>query len=117
MSAPISIGTDTFIGYGCQINVGSHFRIGNECLIAPGCIFSDAHHHFSKQDISISKQGGSYHPIVVADNVWIGAGTIILKGVNIGEGSVIAAGSVVTTEIPSRQLWAGVPAQVKKKLN
>ena len=54
--------------------------------------------------------------VVVKRNVWIGAGVIVLPGVTIGENSVIAAGSVVTTNVPSNQLWAGAPARFIKEL-
>jgi acetyltransferase-like isoleucine patch superfamily enzyme len=110
----ISIGNDTFIGHSTQINVGGKFEIGKKCMIAPLCIFSDAHHTFDNIEIPIKDQLCIYTPIVVKDNVWIGTGAIILGGVTIEEGAVIASGAVVTKNVPPFEIWGGVPARKLK---
>jgi acetyltransferase-like isoleucine patch superfamily enzyme len=116
--ARIDIGESTFIGHSTQINVGSPIKIGRNCLIAPLTIFTDAHHVFSKLDIPINLQDCNYHPIVIEDNVWIGAGSIILGGVVIGEGAIVAAGSLVNKSIPSFEVWGGIPAKkIKTRIN
>jgi acetyltransferase-like isoleucine patch superfamily enzyme len=107
----ISIGYNTFVGFGSQFNVGAPLAIGNNCMIAPGCIFTDANHSFDRLDIPIKQQGCSYKSISVADDVWIGSGAIILAGVNIGNGAVIAAGAVVRDDVESFEIWGGVPAK------
>jgi len=107
----IEIGENSFIGHSSQINVGNHFKIGKDCMIAPLCVFSDAHHEFADVDIPINKQPCIYNKIEVKDNVWIGSGCVILGGVTIGTGVVIAAGAVVNKSIPDYEIWGGVPAK------
>jgi len=109
--AYIEIGDNTFIGHSSQINVGNRFKIGKDCMIAPLCVFSDAHHEFADVDIPINKQPCIYNQIEVKDNVWIGSGCVILGGVTIGTGVVIAAGAVVNKSIPDYEIWGGVPAK------
>ena len=105
----IKIGDHVFIGSGCEFNVRLSVLIGNNCLIASGCRFVDHDHDitginsFGEEDIKAA--------ICLQDYVWIGANAIILKGVTIGNGAVIAAGAVVTKSIPSNEVWGGVPAK------
>lgn len=115
MSAPISIGRRSFIGCGTQINVGSPFIVGSNCLIAPGCIFSDVLHHFGNPELPIREQGATYESIHVGDGAWIGSGSIVLKGVEVGNGSIVGAGSVVNRSISAYEVWAGTPAKFIKK--
>lgn len=107
----IEIGENTFVGHSTQINVGSKFKIGKNCLIAPMCVFSDAHHTFDNVDIPICDQETTYLPINVEDNVWIGSGVVVLGGVTIHTGAVVAAGAVVNKSIPANEIWGGVPAK------
>jgi acetyltransferase-like isoleucine patch superfamily enzyme len=107
----ISIGEDSFIGHSTQINVGSKFKIGNKCMIAPFCVFSDAHHSFENINIPIKDQKCIYTPITVEDDVWIGSGSVILGGVTIGKGAIVAAGAVVIKSVPPFEIWGGVPAK------
>jgi acetyltransferase-like isoleucine patch superfamily enzyme len=107
----IAIGENTFIGHSTQINVGSKFVIGKNCMIAPGCIFSDAQHGFDDLDIPMKNQKCNYYPITVSDDVWIGSGVMVLSGVTIGKGVIIAAGSVVNKNVPDYEMWGGVPAK------
>jgi len=109
--AHIQIGNNTFIGHSTQINVGSSFKIGNDCMIAPMCVFSDANHGFAELNIPMKEQVCRYDPITVGDDVWIGSGTVILGGVTIGKGVVIAAGAVVNKSIPDYEIWGGIPAK------
>ncbi|TRW24627.1 acyltransferase [Flavobacterium zepuense] len=109
--ASIEIGTNTFIGHSTQINVGTNFKIGNDCMIAPLCVFSDANHGFEDLDIPMKAQPCRYDSITVMDDVWIGSGTVILGGVTIGKGVVVAAGAVVNKSIPDYEIWGGIPAK------
>jgi acetyltransferase-like isoleucine patch superfamily enzyme len=89
-----------------NITIGSWVRIGwNVSLIT-------IKHRFSDRTTKIKKQGISISPIVIGDDVWIGANAIILEGVTIGTGAVIAAGAVVTKEVPEYAIVAGVPAKI-----
>lgn len=113
----IAIGQNTFIGHSTQINVGSMFKIGDNCMIAPMCIFSDAHHTFSNTEIPMNQQECIYTSIVIEDDVWIGSGVIVLGGVTIHKGSVIAAGALVNKDIPAYEIWGGVPVKkIKSRL-
>ena len=111
--AVISIGAGTRI-HGTCIHAYESIRIGRNCLIAANTqIFDGNGHDLSLPDAEkrIETVGGS-RPVLIEDNVWIGANCIILPGVRIGEGSVISAGSVVSRDIPSLSVAAGNPAIV-----
>lgn len=107
----IKIGERTFIGYGTQVNIGSKFVLGNDCLIAPNCLFSDAHHCFDDLEVLIRKQKCIYVPIRICDNVWLGSGVTVLQGVTINHGAIVAAGAVVTKDVPENEIWGGIPAK------
>jgi acetyltransferase-like isoleucine patch superfamily enzyme len=109
------------IGSYCTINrfviLAGHggLEIGDNVLISPNVIMNPQNHIFEDPNILIWKQGVSCVGIKIEDDVWIGAGAIILDGVNIGRGSVIGAGAVVTKDILPYSIAVGVPAQVIKK--
>lgn len=105
----IVIGDTTFIGRGCEFNISERIEIGNNALIASGCKFID-HNHGMNIGILMNQQKSFESAIVLEDDVWLGFNTIILKGVHIGNGAVVAAGSVVNKSIPSNEIWGGVPA-------
>jgi maltose O-acetyltransferase len=108
----LEIGDGVFVNYGSAISAHRHVRIGDGSLIGQYAIIMDCDYH--------QPGGGSGHgdprPIVIGRGVWIGARVTVLKGVSIGDGAVIGAGSVVTSDIPPRVLAAGVPARVLKPL-
>jgi acetyltransferase-like isoleucine patch superfamily enzyme len=90
-----------------DITCFSSIKIGNNVLISKGVMIRDSDNH--------SVGGAEYvgtKPIVICDNVWIGVRAIILKGVTIGEGSIVAAGAVVTHNVPPHTLVGGVPARI-----
>lgn len=97
------------------IDIQSHLEIGENTLIAPGCYICDYDHNFENLEKPINKQGYVSQPITIGSDVWIGAKSIILKGVHIGKGVVIGAGSVVTCDIPDFSIAVGNPARVVKK--
>lgn len=106
----ILIGTNVYIGRGTDFNCRRSIRIGNDCLIAAGCRFVD-HDHGIALDVPIRLQCGPEAPIELEDGVWLGANVVVLKGVRIGQGAVVAAGAIVTKSIPPLEIWAGVPAR------
>lgn len=117
-SALIEIGDNTRINGSC-IHAFQKITIGRNCLIAANCqIFDSNGHDLSFPDVTnrINSRGGA-REIIIEDNVWIGANCIILPGVRIGYGSVIAAGSVVIKEIPPMCVAGGNPAEVVKYYN
>ncbi len=85
-------------------------------MIAPGCVICDTDsHHIDNPDLRWIEKGPS-EPIVIGPDVWIGMRTLVLKGVSIGQGTVVGAGSVVTRSLPPNVLAAGVPAKVIRNL-
>ena len=85
-------------------------------MIAPHCFITDGTHKFDSKNILIKDQGNIYADVILENDVWIGTGVKILPGVTIGKGSVIAAGAVVTKDVPPYTLWGGVPAKKIKDI-
>ena len=110
------IGSNTTINYKVGISVECKVEIGNNCLIAGECILFDNNSHsiYNKDNRKITREDVA--PIKIEDKVWIGMRSMILKGVTIGMGSVVAAGSVVTKDVPSMTIVGGNPAKILKKL-
>jgi acetyltransferase-like isoleucine patch superfamily enzyme len=111
----IEIGKGTFINtdirFGCP---SSKIIIGKNCQIAPGVCFETVNHGIVYEPNK--GRGGWSMPILIEDEVWIGCGAIILQGVTIGKGSVVAAGAVVNKNIPPKTIYGGVPARLIKKI-
>jgi acetyltransferase-like isoleucine patch superfamily enzyme len=107
----ILIGDGCFVGYGCEFNITNRIEIGDHCLIASGCTFVDHNHGTAAGDL-IGSQPCPSSPILLERDVWVGANSVILAGVTIGQGAVIGAGSVVTRAIPANAIVAGVPAEI-----
>lgn len=114
----LRLGTNVQIVRGCQINAGGEIEIGDNVLIGPGVFIWSQNHTFSRTDIPVCDQGYDFLPVKIEEDVWIGARAIILPGVCIRRGCVIAAGSVVTHSTEPNTLYAGVPARaIKKRLD
>jgi maltose O-acetyltransferase len=89
--------------------------IGKDCLIGDGVtIFDSDFHELSPEKRHMS--GGEVEKVIIRDNVWLGSRVIVLKGVTVGEGSVVAPMSVVTKDIPANCVAAGTPAKVIRQL-
>jgi acetyltransferase-like isoleucine patch superfamily enzyme len=110
----IEIGSRTLVNYGTAISAGELVRIGPRCLIGTHVIMMDNDFHRIEPDRRLARPDS--RPILIGENVWIGARCIIMGGVHIGDDSVIGAGSVVTRDIPSRSVAAGNPARVLRSL-
>jgi acetyltransferase-like isoleucine patch superfamily enzyme len=112
------IGDHTFIGHGCSIAVGRSVRIGKYCLLAGGVSIADYDGH--PVDAMLRRTSPappeSIKPVVIGDDVWIGGSAKILKGVTIGDRSIVAAGSIVTKSVPADVVVAGNPAVTVKRL-
>lgn len=108
----IHIGSGTLIDDHCFITAQSSIEIGTNVLMAAYCFVTDFNHTFSDTDSPINKQGYVRKPVKIGNNVWIGAHSIILPGVNIGDGAVIGAGSVVTHSVKPFTVVAGNPARL-----
>jgi acetyltransferase-like isoleucine patch superfamily enzyme len=109
--ASIAVGDWTTIGYHTFVFASLSISIGRDCLIAPFCYLVDANHGIAR-DRLIRDQPLSAEPIRIEDDVWLGVGAVVLKGVTIGQGAVIGAQAVVTADVPPYAIVAGNPAQV-----
>ena len=117
--ARLEIGSRTTLGYMNLISVARSVRIGNDCLFAGEVKILDNNSHsldFEDRRRAAPLEPQHVAPIVVEDDVWIGTNCIILKGVTIGRGAVVAAGSVVTRSVPPFTVVAGNPARVVKEI-
>lgn len=108
----ISIGRQTTINAYCVIQGNGGVTIGSNTLIAAHVQMFSANHLFDDPGRPIRVQGESRKGIHVGDDVWIGAGAILVDGVSVGDHAVIAAGSVVTSDVPEGVVVAGVPARI-----
>jgi acetyltransferase-like isoleucine patch superfamily enzyme len=110
----LDIGAGTFINFGCNIAATKRITIGPNCNVGPYCMLLDnAFHHVQPERRQIRPES---RPIVIGENVWLGARVIVLPGVSIGKGSVVGAGSVVTRDLPDRVFAAGVPARIIRSI-
>lgn len=135
-SGRVEVGNNTYIG-GSTFISHTLIRIGDNVMIAWGCTFYDHDSHSQYymdrrkdlvdywEDINAGRKGGyskdwsivKTAPIIIKDDAWIGMNSIILKGVTIGKGAIIGAGSVVTNDVPDWCVVAGNPAKVIKQLD
>jgi acetyltransferase-like isoleucine patch superfamily enzyme len=106
----IVVGDQVFIGNSCEFNIREHISIGKNCLIASGVKFID-HDHGIDPNEPIGSQAGTSSSIILEDDVWIGANAVILQGVILGTGSVVAAGAVVRRSVAPYEIVGGVPAK------
>lgn len=107
----ISIGNGCFIGRDVYVNAYGDISIGNDCSIAAGCKLISGNRSFEKNGIPISVQEVSIGKIVLQDDVWLGYDVIVLPGVTLKEGCVVAANSVVTKSFEAFSIIAGAPAK------
>ncbi|MBJ6723676.1 acyltransferase [Geomesophilobacter sediminis] len=107
------VGDNTHLGYQLSISVGRDVTIGKNVLIANRVtILSYDGHPSDPAKRHLPAPPESSRPITIGDNVWIGANSVILKGVIIGDGSIVATGSVVTSKVPPNSIAVGNPARV-----
>ena len=112
----VIIGEESYINSGTVIYSGNGVRIGKQVLIAANCTLAPVNHAFKLRSIPIKEQGfkASKGGIIIEDDVWLGAGVIVLDGAHIKKGAIVAAGSVVKGEVPEYAIVAGNPIKVIK---
>jgi acetyltransferase-like isoleucine patch superfamily enzyme len=108
----VSIGAKTVLGQECTISAYQHVTIGRECVIADRVMLIDFDHGMVEVERPIRLQGIYKRDVHVGNNVWIGYGACILRGVTVGDNAVIGTNAVVTHDVPANAIVGGVPARV-----
>jgi acetyltransferase-like isoleucine patch superfamily enzyme len=107
----IRIGSGTYINRNTMLDASERLELGSNCAIGPGCYITD-HDHGLDPSLTPLSQPLISAPTRLGNEVWLGAQVVVLKGVTIGDGAVVGAGSVVTKDIPPGAVAVGVPARV-----
>ncbi len=108
----VSIGAKTVMGQECTISAYQHVSIGRECVVADRVMLIDFDHGMVEVERPIRLQGIYKRDVRVGNNVWIGYGACILRGVTVGDNAVIGTNAVVTDDVPDNAVVGGVPAKV-----
>lgn len=109
----IHVGDNFYAGYNCTMLDYAEIRIGNNCLIGPNTGIYTTGHNLEPAD---RYKTGWAEPITIGNDVWIGGHACIMPGVTIGDGSVVAAGCVVTRDVPPGTVVGGVPGRIIKRI-
>ncbi len=113
-SSEVSLGDNSGLGINCEI--APYVTIGNNVMMGPDCMIYTSNHGMERIDIPMWRQVSTpVEPVIIGNDVWIGARVIILPGVHIGDGAVIGAGAVVTKDVEPYCVVAGNPAKVIRK--
>jgi len=108
----VSIGAKTVMGQECTISAYQHVEIGRECIVADRVMLIDFDHGAVEVERPIRLQGIYKRDVRVGHNVWIGYGACILRGVSVGDNSIVGTSAVVTQDVPENAVVAGIPARV-----
>lgn len=108
----VEIGAKTVMGQECTISAYQRVRIGDECVIADRAMFIDFDHGMVEVERPIRLQGIYKRDVEVGNNVWIGYGACILRGVSVGDNSVVGTNTVVTKDVPANAVVGGIPARI-----
>lgn len=108
----LRVGRRVSMAQGCVLICSGGLTIGSDVMMAPGVHIVTNGHVFDRTDIPMRAQGIFEKPVTIGDDVWLSANVIVLPGVTVGRGSVIAAGSIVTKDVPEYSIVGGVPARV-----
>lgn len=108
----IHLGEDVFVNSGCKFQDQGGIFIGDRCLIGHNVIIATLNHH-----MDVERRGGMVpKPVRLGDDVWVGSGAILLPGVTVGDGAIVAAGAVVTRDVEPRTVVGGNPAHFIKRI-
>ncbi len=108
----VSIGAKTVIGQECTVSAFQHVSIGRECIIADRVMLIDFDHGAAEVERPVRLQGIYKRDVRVGHNVWIGYGACLLRGVTVGDNSIVGTSSVVTKQVPANAVIGGSPARV-----
>lgn len=113
----LKIGARSSLGSGCFVGCSGRIDIGSDVMIGPNVSLFSENHVFADTHTTIKAQGVERSYVIIDDDCWIGSGSTVLAGVHIGRGSVVAAGSVVTRDVPPGSVVGGAPARVLRLRN
>lgn len=116
-SGKFELGENSYLSSYRVIGVNEYISIGNDVMIADAVSLRDTNHSFKNINIPMRNQGILTSPIIIKDDVWIGYGAVITKGVTIGQGAIIGANAVVTKDVPEFAIVGEVPAKIIKYRN
>jgi acetyltransferase-like isoleucine patch superfamily enzyme len=108
----VEIGAKSVLGQECTISAYGRVRIGEQCVIADRAMFIDFDHGVVEVERPIRQQGIYTRDVEVGSNVWIGYGACVLRGVRVGDNSIVGTNSVVTKDVPANAVVAGIPARI-----
>lgn len=108
----VEIGQKTVMGQDCTISAYQRVRIGEQCVIADRTMFIDFDHGMVEVERPIRLQGIYKRDVVIGSNVWIGYGACFLRGVSVGDNSVVGTSAVVARDVPANAIVGGVPARI-----
>jgi len=111
----LRVGDNSNIGPYNYIGCSGYIEIGNDVMISPRVSIYSENHVYDRTDIPMKRQGVKREFVVIEDDCWIAANSVILAGVTIGKGSIVAAGSIVTKDVPPFSIVAGNPAKIIKR--
>jgi acetyltransferase-like isoleucine patch superfamily enzyme len=111
----IEIGAKSVLGEDCTLSAYQHISIGRECIVADRAMLIDFDHKIDDVERPIRLQGIAKRDVRVGNNVWVGHGACVLRGVSVGDNSVIGANAVVTKDLPEDSICAGAPARVLRE--
>lgn len=108
-------GREVSFGSGCHIyEPRAGLVIGDHCMIGGGVMICGVNHGYASMDVPMRHQPAESAPIIIGRDVWIGMGAIILPGVKLGDGSIVGAGAVVTSDVAPGAVVSGIPARIAK---
>jgi acetyltransferase-like isoleucine patch superfamily enzyme len=108
----VSIGAKTVLGQDCTISAYQHVSIGRECILADRVMLIDFDHGVTEVERPIRLQGIYKRDVNVGNNVWMGFGSCVLRGVSIGDNSIVGTSTVCTGDVPANAVVGGVPARL-----
>jgi acetyltransferase-like isoleucine patch superfamily enzyme len=108
----VRIGAKTVMGQECTISAYQHVSIGEQCILADRVMLIDFDHNVAEVERPIRVQGIYKRDVRVGNNVWIGYGAQILRGVTVGDNAIVGASAVVTKDVPANGVVGGVPARL-----
>jgi acetyltransferase-like isoleucine patch superfamily enzyme len=108
----VTIGAKTVLGQDCTISAYQHVSIGRECIVADRVMLIDFDHGVTEVERPIRLQGIYKRDVNVGNNVWMGFGSCVLRGVSIGDNSIVGTSSVCTGDVPANAVVGGVPARL-----